>query len=198
MGDKKNRYNHIETGAGSPQISVRVWRSPGWRDFSWAFPLSVGGFFLFVGMVALSNPRDAKMAPLLFLVALLFFFTIFPFRMLGKSEYRLGFDLKNDTLWVFRKGRGLVSVEPDAHKITGFSFIDKKSFTLNTIWYVNPTMPFLWRKKEWLLMVNRTGSDFPFGVGGSGLAQKKEAQEVVEKANMLLKSVIKDLDRKGR
>jgi|GEM_PF-5188744 len=47
-------------------------------------------------------------------------------------------------------------------------------------------------------MVNRIGSDFPFGVGGSGLAQKKEAQEVVEKANLLLKSIIKDLNRKIR
>jgi len=73
------------------------------------------------------------MAPLLFLVAILFLFMLFPLRMIGKSEFRLGFDLKTNTLWVFRKGRGLVSVEPDAHKITGFSFIDKKGFTLNTI-----------------------------------------------------------------
>ncbi len=42
-------------------------------------------------------------------------------------------------------------------------------------------------------MVNRIGFDFPFGTGGSGQAQKKEAQKVVEKTNMFLRSVIKDL-----
>ncbi len=191
MGDITGRYNHIETGASSPQISVRAWRSPGWRDFARAFPISVGWFFLFVGLAALSKPEDAKMAPIFFILGAILFLSYIPLKKLGMGEYRLGFDLKTDTLWIYRKGKGIVSIEPDAHKIEGFYYTRGDSARFNYLWHINPSMPLIWRKRQWLLTIKRKSSKFPFGVGGSGLALEKEAQEVAEKANLLLKSTIR-------
>ncbi|MBA4416396.1 MAG: hypothetical protein C0392_00580 [Syntrophus sp. (in: bacteria)] len=129
------------------------------------------------------------MAPLFFFIALLLFATHIPLRIVGKGEYRLGFDWDKDMLWVYRKGKGITGVEHDAHKITGFSFVDKRSFSVNHLWYMNPSMPFLWHKREWLITVGRTTSQFQFGVAGSGLAIKSEALEIAEKANGLLRTM---------
>ena len=160
---------------------------PDWKDFANVFPFAVGGFFLFVGLMVLGEPKDARYAPILFLIAVLLFLTFIPLRKLGKTQYSLGIDGKTNTLWVYRKGRGIVGVEMNAHKITGFSFMDKRSFSINGTWFVNPSMPFLWHKREWLLTVYRAGAPFPFGVAGSGLAVEKEAREIVEKANAVLR-----------
>jgi len=53
---------------------------------------------------------------------------------------------------------------------------------------MNPSMPFLWHKREWLITVYRAGGQFPFGVAGSGLAIEKEAREIAEKAYSLLRA----------
>jgi|GEM_PF-4769628 len=66
--------------------------------------------------------------------------------------------------------------------------MDKRSFSINGIWYMNPSMPFLWHKREWLITVYRAGGQFPFGVAGSGLAIEKEAREIAEKAYSLLRA----------
>ncbi len=178
--------NVIDIGPQAPQISVRAWRSPNWRGLANTFPFAVGGLALFMGIVVAGNKADAAVAPVFFVIALFLFLTFIPLRIVGKSEYRLGFDRRQNALWVYRKERGITGVEHDAHTITGFSFIEKSSFTINGQWYLNPSMPFLWHKTEWIITVGRVGSQFQFGVAGSGLATKAEALEVAMKANTLL------------
>jgi hypothetical protein len=176
----------IDIGPQAPQISIRAWKSPNWRGFANSFPFAVGGLALFMGLVVLGNKADAEVAPVFFVIALFLFLTFIPLRAMGKSDYRLGFDRRQNALWVYRKDRGITGVEHDAHKITGFSFTDKSSFTINGQWHLNLSMPFLWHKTEWIITVGRVGSQFQFGVAGSGLATKGEAREVVVKANALL------------
>lgn len=138
------------------------------------------------------------MAPVFLLVGVIFFLTYIPLKKIAMGEYRLGLDLKKDILWIYRRGKGLTGTEPDAHKIEGFTYSRQDSARFNNLWFLNPSMPLIWRTREWLLMVKRKSSEFPFYVEGSGMALEKEAQEVVEKANLLLRSVIKDSERDGR
>ncbi len=183
--ENKIAARDIDTGPLSPQAEFKAWKSPGWKDFANVFPFATGAFFVFVGLVIIKNPQDARMAPVMFLTAAVLFLSFFPLRMLCKGKCRVGIDPKTNTLW-FARGEKVVAFEVHAGNIEGLSYASRETVRLNTLWHINPSMPLFWRKKEWLLTVKRKSSEFVFEIAGSGLATEKEAARAAQEANRLL------------
>jgi hypothetical protein len=189
--DRDNVQLHsIDTSYSSPQITLKVWKSSGWKEFAHYFPITVGIFLLFIGLIVLGEGREgeAEVAPLLMFFGLLIFLLIFPLRKLGKHEFKLGFDWKTNTLWCWRSNKGIVGFECDANMIKTFSFVDATSRSFNYRWYSDQSQSMYRVKKSWQLQVLRTTSEHWFGVKGGSLATKKEATEVAMMANQLLQS----------
>lgn len=185
---EKVNFKNIDTSFNSPQISMKVWKSSGWKEFTYWFPISVSFFLFFVGLAVLGEKQDAEYAPIFFLIGFLILLLIFPLRALGRHEFRLGFDWKTNTLWCWRSNKGIVGFECDANMIKSFSCMDNSSKSFNFRWYSNSSQSMYMIKKSWILMVLRVTSEHWFGVSGGELATKKEAIKISEQANILLKN----------
>ncbi len=184
------RKNNIDTGPSSPQFSLIVWKSSGWKEFAYYFPIVTAIFCFLIGLLVAAEGREgeAEMAPMFFLAGIVLFFLIFPLKKWGKHEYKMGVDWKSNTLWFWRSGKGVVDFEPDANMIEFFGAMDSTTKSFNYRALSDPSQSFYRVKKSWTLMMKRTTSEHPFPVKGSTLATKKEAMKVTQMANQLWES----------
>jgi hypothetical protein len=183
--DIKDEY--IDTSEKSPQFEQTVWRSRGWLEASHTAPFAVGGFFAFIGLIVLGEKRDAEMAPIMFLIAIICFLTFFPWRTLAKTKIKCGIDWSTNTLWI-KKKKTVMGFQPDANYI-GEIIIDRSnSKKLNTLWLINPSTPIVFKKKQWILSTKQSYSEHLWCFKGAVFSTKKEANSVADKFNQLLKS----------
>ncbi|MFC2131184.1 hypothetical protein ACFLSQ_07095 [Bacteroidota bacterium] len=171
---------NIDTGSGSPQFEHTVWRNRGWFEASHTAPFAVGAFFLFVGLIVLGEKRDADMAPIMFLIAIICFITFFPWRALAKTKMQAGIDWSTNTLWIKRKKK-VTAFEPDANFIENIGILKHDSKTGNPLWIMDPAMPMVFNKREWFLTVKRVDRDDYFTFKDSVFATKKESKAVAAK-----------------
>jgi hypothetical protein len=182
---KKNNPEYNDSVVGSPPaVRQKVWKGPYWYGIASAAPWCAGGFFLFVGLVALAEKRDAQYAPLLFITAVCFFLTSIPLRKWGKTVLSLGIDRNRNRVWIERKGTIVYQDHADLIQTFGIQgFVYTK---VNPTWGVNPSQPFLFKNYKWLLTYKRIDNDYFWEFKGVRFATKRDALHVAEKANQLL------------
>jgi len=176
---------HVTTDT-TMQVSINAWKSPAWREFANTFPVVTGLLCGIVGLLVLGNRADAHFAPYIFLLAFICLLTIFPLRSLGHGNYTICLDRSANTLQIIRPGSHLAGMANSAGQIERISCILNKTSRLNTLWHLNPSMPLLWKKSEWLIAVKKSRSEHFFPIEGSGLATENEAQQIVDKFNSML------------
>ncbi|NUN10277.1 MAG: hypothetical protein HUU54_13975 [Ignavibacteriaceae bacterium] len=183
----KVKKNNIDTGPSSPQFSLVVWKSSGWQQFAYTFPIATAVVCFLLGFVVTMEARgdDAEAAPLFYLVGILVFLLMFPLKKWGKHEFRLGVDWKKNVLWCWREKKGVIDFEPDANMIEYFGARDTSTSRINYRAFGNPGQPLRYVDKSWSLQMKRTTSEHMFVVKGSKLANKKEARKVTDLANQL-------------
>ncbi len=187
--DRENiSASDISTGEECPQFTKTVWKSRYWFEASHVAPFSIGAFFLIIGLIVLSEGRDAEAAPYMLGLALVSFLSFFPWRALAKTKLTAGIDWNTNTLWFKRKRKGIVGYEPDANMISEVrikKFDEKMS---NPLWIMEPAAPMVFNKREWLLKAKRAESETLWTIKGASLATKKEALAIVEKLQKLLRA----------
>ena len=177
----------INTSTESPQFEFTIWRSRKWLEASHTAPFAVGGFFAFIGLVVLGEKRDAEMAPLMFLIAVICFLTFFPWRTLAKTKIKCGIDWTTNTLWIKRK-RNVSGFQPDANYIEEVVSIKYETFKRNPLWLTVPTTPIVFRNKQWILLTKHNYSEHLWNFNGAVFSTKKEAKAISDKFNQLLKT----------
>jgi len=179
------RKNNIDTGPASPQFSIIVWKSSGWREFAYYFPIVTAIFCFLIGLLVAVEGRDgeAEMAPLFFVVGFFLLLLIFPLKKWGKHEFRMGADWKTNTLWFWRAKKGVVGFESDANMIEHFGAKDNTTRRTNYAWLAHKDQPMVYVNKSYILQMKRTTSEHLFPVNGSSVATKKEAIKLMQMAN---------------
>jgi hypothetical protein len=168
----------------SPALQQKVWKGPYWYGIASAAPWCTGGFFLFVGLVALAEKRDAQYAPLLFMTALGLFLTSIPLRKWGRTILSIGIDKTRNRVWIENNGR--IAYQEQADLIQTFGIQGFVYTKVNPTWGVNPSQPLLFRNYKWLLTYKRANNNNFWEFNGVSFATKKDALNVAEKANQLL------------
>jgi|GEM_PF-1271073 len=171
----------------SPQFKHIIWRNRNWLEASLTAPFAIGGFFAFIGIIVLGEERDADMAPIMFLIAVICFLTFFPWRTLAKTKIKCGIDWTTNTLWLKRK-KDVIGFQPDANYIEEIVVIRNDKTKLNSLWLVNPSTPIVFRKKQYALLTKQVYSENLWNFRGAVFSTKREALAIADKFNLLLKS----------
>lgn len=182
--------SNIDQSPSSPQLSMIVWKSSGWKEFAYIFPIVTALFCFLIGFAVSAETRvgDIDYAPAFYLIGVLLLLLIPLLKKWGKHEFRMGVDWKKNVLWCWREKKGITGYEPDANMIEYFGSKETSSSRMNYRAFSNPGQPLRYVDKSWSLMMKRTTSDHPFVVNGSKLGSKKEAIKITELANQLWNS----------
>lgn len=186
----KVKKDKIDISQSSPQISKMVWKSSGWKEFTYYFPIVTALFSFLIGLLVLAEGRegDVEMVPVFFIVGAALLPLIIPLRKLGRHEFRMGVDWKTNTLWCWRANRGITGFEPDANRIRGFGAVDSTTRKFNYQWLTNKSQAMYRIDKSYTVVMQRMKTDNYFPVNGSKLATAKEAAEIIEMMNKLWES----------
>lgn len=184
------KAENINIGLSSPQFSLRVWKSSGWKQFVYAFPISIGVFLILIGLIVAGEKResDLEFVPYFMFGGIGFMFLIFPLKIFGKAIFKMGFDWTTNTLWVSRSNKGITGFEIDANYIHSFSYMNSSTSRFNYYWLSNSNQPIIYRNINWSITVKKVTSEADFGVHGAQLATKSEAKKVANLANAMLSS----------
>lgn len=186
----KVKKNNIDTGPASPQISLKVWKSSGWKDFTYYFPIVTAIFCFLIGHLVLGEGRegDVEMVPYFFIAGAALLPLILPLRKLGRHEFRMGVDWKTNTLWCWRANKGVTGFEPDANRIRGFGAVDSTTKKFNHRWLTDKSQAMYRIDKSFTVVMQKMKTDNYLPVNGSKLATAKEAAEIIEMMNKLWES----------
>lgn len=181
------KKGNIDIGLSSPQISKMVWKSSGWKEFTYYFPILTAVFCFLIGLLVLAEGRegDVEMVPVFFIVGAALLPLIIPLRKLGRHEFRMGVDWKTNTLWCWRTKKGITGFEPDANRIRGFGAVDSTTKRLNYQWLTDKSQAMYRIDKSFTVVMQKMKTDNYLPVNGSKLATAKEAAEIIEMMNKL-------------
>jgi len=112
----------INTGPQSPQFSLEVWKSGNAR--SWTFlPPALGGFFIFVGLVAIKEDTGPAVVCLALGIGLCFVRSFI--KGWARETLSIGVDWDTNTLWC-KRGDKEPSFRPNANRFAELSLEKKK------------------------------------------------------------------------
>jgi hypothetical protein len=118
----KIHANDIDISSNAPQFSLEVWKSRNARGYTFA-PPAIGGFFLFVGLVAMKEDTGPAV------ICLIIGFVCFILRRFVKPWAReslsIGLDWETNTLWA-KRGKKQLSFLPNANRFAEFSLEKRK------------------------------------------------------------------------
>jgi len=174
----------IDTGAASPQISLRVWKSGNWRGMI-PFCLVMAAF-IFLGAFAFTLEKIWDAATGAVILGIVLCLVPFLVTRFGHTEFRLGFDWKTNTLWT-QHGKKKLRFYSDANRTIDF-FVQKLKIRPRSLGYVSfsggdPRYRATGSTVVWNLMIHRAGS-VEWDV--AALTTKREANEACAQANELL------------
>ncbi len=113
----------IDTSSNAPQFSLEVWKSGNARGYTFA-PPAIGGFFIFVGLVALKE--DTGPAVVCLAVGVACFFLRKFVKPWARETLTIGFDWGTNTLWA-KRGKKEPTFQPDANRFVDFTLEKKRS-----------------------------------------------------------------------
>lgn len=114
--------NDIETGSNAPQFALEVWKSRNARAYTFA-PFALGGFLIFVGLVAMQE--DTVPAVICLLIGVACFFTRRFVKPWARETLAIGLDWGTNTIWA-KRGKKL-SFQPNANRFSDFILEKRKS-----------------------------------------------------------------------
>ena len=188
----------IDTGPGTPQMSLRVWKSSGKRSTALAILwgplifLVLGGLgVMAAGYFEGRSPdfQTMKIGLIFFLVGMGCVLLYKPLKRRGHGIMRLGFDWERNVLWTDRNSE--IDFIPNANMIQEFILYQGSTGSL-----FDPTMAIVTegfvvstREKEWTLCAVRADAT-PWLLNGTEVYTKKQAKELLDKAGEILDSQI--------
>lgn len=177
----------IDFGPSSPQVSLKVWKSAGWKDFAYYFPVATAIFCFLIGLLVLGEGRegDVEMVPYFFIGGAALLLLIIPLRKWGRHEFRMGVDWKTNTLWCWRAKKGITGFEPDANRIRGFGAVDSTTKKFNYRWLSDKSQAMYRINKSFTVVMQKMKTDNYLPINGSKLATAKEAARIIDMMNKL-------------
>lgn len=176
--------SEIETGGSSPQISVRAWKSANWRALMFVCPFM--GVFLFIGAFGFALEKAPRAVTGSIILGIVFCLLPLLISRAGHTRFRLGIDLKSNTLWT-QLGSKKLRHYSDADRTMEFYVHGEKirATGLGNVAFSggSPRIRPTGSRKVYHLMIRRAGS-IDWDV--AALTTKREANEACAKANELL------------
>jgi hypothetical protein len=179
---EKVTVDDIDTGSKAPQFSLDVWKSGNARSYTFA-PPAIGGFFLFVGLVALK--RDPKPAVICLVIGVVCLFLRRFVKPWARETLSIGIDWATNTIWA-KRGKKKLSFQPDANRFAEFS-LEKKRDT-EALYHDFDGDGIVQSQNvkvvTWVLEAKTSGSD-AYSRKIAAFVSKKEGQEALAKLKQL-------------
>lgn len=107
----------------NPHYCLKIWKTQLIMNLAYGLPIGIGGFMVFVGLVLMSEGRDAELAPLFLIAGVVLVLSHFLFRVAGKEKLCIAIDRKADRLIIHKSSKGIVSRLSGASQIRQFRLI---------------------------------------------------------------------------
>lgn len=169
--------SNIEISQKKQQVTIPAWKSHALQQAARPVPWILFCFFLLIGLIVLGEQRDARYAPIFFLLGVGSLITGPLLKRYGRTTLQIVLDRSaNQILVISGKGADPLIVER-ADQIEEFGWFKEINRRTNYAWQIGSALPIFWTTTRWLLTCRYRGKqhhEIQFTVGFSS-AQEAEA-----------------------